>query len=114
MIDKTKKYLFVCGFGQSRSLYFAERFMLKGMMALFCGFDDYADITFDAWNIKWADTIIVLDNAHEHDEESKEYLNFASSLNKEIILFHIQDEPELFNEKFNELIEMMNDGENSM
>jgi len=98
MLNKNLKYLFVCQFGQSRSRWFAERFMEMGIKAVFCGWDSEADIKFNFPLIEWSDKIIVLD---------KDFETYNSIMDVDCLNFYIEDEPGNFEEHFDTLLEVL-------
>lgn len=91
-IDRSKRYLFICVFGESRSRYFAERFMEMGIKALPCGYDIEASIKFNKSLINWADEIILLD---KHLTPECDYI-----MPNTYIEYYINDEPVKFNKYF--------------
>lgn len=101
-LDKNKKYLFICQFGQSRSRYFAERFMEMGIKSLFCGFDDNADIVLNKNLIKHYDILIILDKDFYRNIKLIDLIDYYE---KEYIKFYIDDEPINFDNKFREFME---------
>jgi predicted protein tyrosine phosphatase len=98
-LDKSKKYLFICAYGQSRSRYFSERFMEMGIKSLFCGYVKDADIVYNQQLMRWADEIVVLDNYFEKTSEGK-------YCEKKYIKFYIDDEPSLHKHRFREFMEL--------
>lgn len=95
IIETEKRVLFVCAFAQSRSKWFAERFMDMGIKAMFCGHDIHADFPMTKKHIEWATEIVLLDK----DIKRTHYYNMIKESNKEVLECFIQDEPYLF-EKF--------------
>lgn len=104
--DKNKKYLFVCAFGQSRSRQFAEKTMLRGYRAMFCGYDDEADVKINKYIMKWADEVILLD---EYINRTHHW-NYLLFTKKSYTLFFIDDNPVMFN-KWYELLLSLKDNE---
>ncbi len=89
------KILFICSFGQSRSRWFAEKFMDNGIKAQFCGYDKEATPKLENWAIDWADIIVILDKHFSDNVNLIEFPNFSL---KEVIHFHIEDKPYEFHQ----------------
>lgn len=89
------RYLFVCAYAQSRSKYFAERFMEDGELALFCGHNEEADFKISKHYIEWADIVILLDK----DIERTIHYHYMLTEDKQIIKHYIDDEPAIFNKE---------------
>ena len=95
-MNKDIKRLFVCAYGQSRSKWFAEKFMTMGCKALFCGYLPEADFILNKHYIEWADEIILLDRYIERENIYCE-LEVCGKL---ITKYYIDDEPQYFEEYF--------------
>lgn len=93
-IDKKKKYLFICAFGESRSKFYSDKFTLNGFNSKYCGFDKLAVNKFNSSLLKWSDVIIVLDE-YFIKYRAKYYL-FNTIKHKTKIEFFIDDEPKNF------------------
>ncbi len=89
---KSKKILFVCAYGQSRSKWFAEKFMSLGIKSMFCGYLDDADFPITKHHIYWADEIVLL------DKDIKRTIHYEAIINSNKIVLEnfIEDEPKLF------------------
>lgn len=93
---KDKNFLFICDFSQSRSKYFAEKFIEKGYNAKFRGFSEDADYPLSEKIIDWSNMIIVLSNSWMYEKEFKNWLKYAESQGKEIRYCMIEDNPQIF------------------
>lgn len=102
-IEENKKYLCVCDFAQSRSLYFAEELNKKGVIALRCGFDNHADIKLNKKLIDWADIVIILSSSYKYDDKSADLVDYVLISEKELILKPIDDELPIIKETFIEV-----------
>lgn len=92
----SKRVLFICMYGQSRSRWFAEKFMTLGIKAMFCGhYTEHADFPITKHHIEWAEEIVLL------DKDIKRTVHYDVILKSgKIVLEHfIEDEPYKF-EKF--------------
>ncbi len=94
------KTLYLCAYGQSRSRYFAEQDMLRGKIALFCGYDEGADIHINLALIEWADRVVILDKDFVRDIE----YHAVENLSEELIHNYIEDIPWKFKELYEEWI----------
>lgn len=102
------KILFVCQFGQSRSLYFAQRMQKLGKVALCCGVMRDSLININDQLLEWADLIVLLSDELEKQGEPTwlEYINCeAECHDKTVILNYIQDEPSQFPDEFTKFME---------
>lgn len=106
---KDKRILFICAFGESRSRFFAEKFMKLGYMAMFAGFDDYASIRVQKGMIEWADEIVILDKYWEKVDDVKSWIIEArDGYDKTILEHYIEDEQQIFDKFCDRLIVKMN------
>jgi predicted protein tyrosine phosphatase len=105
MMEKTKRYLFICAYAQSRSKYFAEELMKKGYMCQFCGFAIGADFTLTEKHIEWADVIIVLAGEIVYDSAHK-FLTSCKKVypEKQFVTYYIRDEPVKFKKQLKDLV----------
>jgi len=90
------RYLFVCAYAQSRSKYFAERFMEDGEKALFCGHCEDADFKINKHYIDWADVIVLLDK----DIERTVHFKYLLNTEKQIFKHYIDDNPAIFRNEY--------------
>lgn len=93
------RYLFVCAYAQSRSKWFAEKFMEDGELALFCGHVEDADFKISKQYIEWADIVILLDK----DIERTIHYHYMLTEDKQIVKHYIEDEPVIFNRELKKL-----------
>jgi len=94
------KYLFVCDYAQSRSKWFAERFMEFGRKAMFAGWvKEDADFPLTKEHLEWTDVIVLLD---KDIKRQTDYDAIVGS-GKRIIEHFIEDEPQYFDAKFEEM-----------
>lgn len=99
-----KKYIFICAYAQSRSKYFAERFIQEGNLALFCGHQREADIILSQIHLDWSDVIVVLDKDIIYEPKPFDMLAEEQRKGKPVINFWIDDTPSTFEEKYQELL----------
>ena len=93
---KGKRVLFVCMYGQSRSRWFAEKFMELGIKAMYCGhYTEHADFPITKHHIDWADEIVLLDK----DIKRTVHYDVINKSGKVVLENFIEDEPHKF-EKF--------------
>lgn len=86
------KYLFVCGYGESRSPAFAERMAaIKHTPAIFAGMSDDATVSLCQGHIDWATHIVFLERPNWLD-----VTQFRNWADKNIIEFVIDDIPAQF------------------
>lgn len=96
------KILFICDYGQSRSVYFANRLKELNIQAQYCGLCNEADVKLDKALIEWSNNIVMLSSSYEYIPEVREMLS-----DKSIIEYYIDDEPSNFSNKFDEFIKML-------
>lgn len=104
-MDKSKNYLFICAFGQSRSKYFAERCMNAGFKSMFCGYTEDADFVLASNHFKWADVVVILDKDFKRE---KELWSDMIDHRKPFVKFFLDDEPSLFDKNFAKMIKCIN------
>lgn len=97
-MDKDRRILFVCAFGQSRSKFFAEKFMTLGYKAMFCGFDDLADFKISKAHIDWCDEIVLLDENWNKFDRVKTLISIAKENNVTIIEHYLEDDQRYFDD----------------
>ncbi len=97
-----KRWLFVCAYGQSRSRWFSERFMMMGVRSLFCGYEPEADIMFTRDLVEWADKIVCLDKDFHRVSWVDPFI--TEIINDKVVWidYFIQDESNTFLTKFKE------------
>lgn len=110
-MNKDKKYLFLCAYGQSRSTYFAQECMLHGFMTLFAGYykSDDNNIEMQEYHFEWADTIILLDESYKRDKVLKLVIDeWTEKYKNKVIHYYIKDEPATFKKLFPKIINKIN------
>lgn len=90
---KDKKILFVCMYGQSRSRWFAEKFMKQGIICNWCGYAQESMITINQQLLDWADEIVLLDKDIERETRLYEHILESGKI---ILRHYLDDEPRLF------------------
>jgi predicted protein tyrosine phosphatase len=103
MRTEHRKYLFICNYGQSRSKWFAEQFMKKGKLALFCGINELADFRISKHYLEWADIIICLEEYIPKTLHNEAIDYYTNNFDKCRVDFYIDDEPMKFYSKYLEL-----------
>ncbi len=101
---RDKRWLFVCAYGQSRSRWFSERFMMMGIRSVFCGYEDEADIKFNRDLLEWADKIVCLDKDFHRLVWLDPFISDTVKDKNVWIDFFLDDDPQTFPEKFGEFI----------
>lgn len=92
---KGKRVLFICMYGQSRSRWFAEKFMTMGYKALWCGhYTEHADFPLTKHHIEWATEIVLLDK----DIKRTVHYNVIMNSDKVVLEHYLEDEPGKFEE----------------
>ena len=97
-------FIFICEYGQSRSRYFAIKLMRKGYTAAFCGVNKDSDIKCTD-NLLCGSKVAVFLDKGAYKEFQRQYPKFPCT---NAIIFHIEDEPMLFNEKFSIFSKLLN------
>lgn len=101
---KSKNFLFICDYAQSRSKYFAEKFQEKGYNATYRGFSDEADYPLNEKIIDWSNVVVVLSNSWLYEPEFENWLKYAENTGKDIRYCMIDDEPRIFPEKLKQVL----------
>lgn len=105
MKKEEKRILFICAYGQSRSRFFAEKFMSLGYKAMFAGFDELAEIRVQRGMFNWANEIVLLDEHWNKDTMTDFLVTEAKSLEKTVLEYYIADEQSKFDEFCKRLLE---------
>lgn len=104
---KNKRVLFICMNGESRSRFFAEKFMKLGYMAMFAGYADNSFLIIQKGMFKWADEIVLLDKYWNKDNAMQYYIDYANENGKVVIEHYLEDEQIQFDKFCNNLLDTM-------
>lgn len=104
MTKEKNKILFICDFGESRSVYFAQQFQKQGYITKAKGLDNSLSvpIMYTVSDLEWADIVVVLSSSWRYDKTDTYLIEKYMKL-KPVILHEILDIPEQFKHEFLEL-----------
>ena len=78
--------------GESRSRFFAEKFMKLGYMAMFAGYADNSFLIIQKGMFKWADEIVLLDKYWNKDN-AMQYCLLDDMLRRHRMLLSYKQDP---------------------
>lgn len=100
--SKITRYLFMCDFGMSRSKYFAEKTMLSGNIAQYCGWVEDSKLKFTKHTLSdWDDgldyLVVLTKNIERHELSLWAAIRYqCEERGVKLIKHYIEDDPVIF------------------